>query len=38
MYRSVRLTAQTLAVALVVGLLALLIWRVMHDSGKGVGH
>jgi cytochrome c biogenesis protein CcmG, thiol:disulfide interchange protein DsbE len=36
MARSARLTAQALAVALVVGLLALLIWRVVHDSEKGV--
>jgi thiol-disulfide isomerase/thioredoxin len=32
MARPVRLTAQALAVAVVVGLLALLIWRVAHDS------
>jgi thiol-disulfide isomerase/thioredoxin len=32
MARSVRLTAQALAVAAVVGLLALLIWRVVHDD------
>jgi thiol-disulfide isomerase/thioredoxin len=32
MARSVRLTAQGLAVAVVVGLLALLIWRVVHDD------
>ena len=32
MARSVRLTAQGLAVAVVVGLLALLIWRVVHDE------
>jgi thiol-disulfide isomerase/thioredoxin len=32
MARSVRLTAQALAVAVVVGLLALLIWRVVHDD------
>jgi cytochrome c biogenesis protein CcmG/thiol:disulfide interchange protein DsbE len=32
MARPVRLTAQALAVALVVGLLALLVWRVAHDS------
>jgi cytochrome c biogenesis protein CcmG/thiol:disulfide interchange protein DsbE len=36
MARSARLTAQALAVALVVGLLALLVWRVARDSGKGV--
>ncbi len=32
MARSARLTAQALAVALVVGLLALLVWRVVRDS------
>jgi cytochrome c biogenesis protein CcmG/thiol:disulfide interchange protein DsbE len=32
----VRLAAQGLALALVLGLLALLIWRVVHDSNKGV--
>ena len=32
MARPVRLTAQALAVAVVVGLLALLIWRVVHDD------
>ena len=36
MARSARLTAQALAVALVVGLLALLIWRVARDSNQGV--
>ena len=36
MARSARLTAQALAVALVVGLLALLVWRVARDSNKGV--
>jgi cytochrome c biogenesis protein CcmG/thiol:disulfide interchange protein DsbE len=36
MARPVRLTAQVLAVAVVVGLLALLVWRVVHDSNKGV--
>ena len=36
MTRSARLAAQGLAVALVVGLLALLIWRVANDSNKGV--
>jgi len=36
MARSARLTAQALAVALVVGLLALLVWRVARDSDKGV--
>jgi cytochrome c biogenesis protein CcmG/thiol:disulfide interchange protein DsbE len=36
MPRSARLTAQALAVALVVGLLALLVWRVVRDSDKGV--
>ena len=33
---SVRLAAQAIAVALVVGMLALLIWRVATDSDKGV--
>ena len=32
----VRLTAQVLAVAVVVGLLGLLVWRVVHDNNKGV--
>jgi cytochrome c biogenesis protein CcmG/thiol:disulfide interchange protein DsbE len=36
MARSARLTAQALAVAVVVGLLALLVWRVVHDDNKGV--
>jgi cytochrome c biogenesis protein CcmG, thiol:disulfide interchange protein DsbE len=36
MARPARLTAQALAVALVVGLLALLVWRVARDSNKGV--
>jgi cytochrome c biogenesis protein CcmG, thiol:disulfide interchange protein DsbE len=36
MARSARLIAQGLAVALVVGLLALLVWRVVHDNNKGV--
>ncbi|HEX9381616.1 MAG TPA: TlpA disulfide reductase family protein [Gaiellaceae bacterium] len=36
MARSVRLTVQALAVALVVSLLALLIWRVARDSTQGV--
>jgi cytochrome c biogenesis protein CcmG, thiol:disulfide interchange protein DsbE len=36
MARSARLTAQAFAVALVVGLLALLVWRVVTDSDKGV--
>jgi cytochrome c biogenesis protein CcmG/thiol:disulfide interchange protein DsbE len=36
MARSVRLTAQGLAVALVVGLLALLVWRVAHDDNENV--
>jgi thiol-disulfide isomerase/thioredoxin len=36
MTRPVRLTAQAFAVALVVGLLALLIWRVAHDSSSNV--
>ena len=36
MARSARLATQALAVALVAALLALLIWRVAHDSNKGV--
>jgi cytochrome c biogenesis protein CcmG/thiol:disulfide interchange protein DsbE len=32
----IKLTAQALALALVAGLLALLVWRVVHDSNKGV--
>jgi len=36
MARSARLTAQALAVAVVVGLLALLVWRVAHDDNNGV--
>jgi cytochrome c biogenesis protein CcmG/thiol:disulfide interchange protein DsbE len=36
MARPVRLAAQGLALALVLGLLALLVWRVAHDSNKGV--
>jgi cytochrome c biogenesis protein CcmG/thiol:disulfide interchange protein DsbE len=36
MARSARLATQALAVALVVGLLGLLIWRVARDSDKGV--
>jgi cytochrome c biogenesis protein CcmG/thiol:disulfide interchange protein DsbE len=36
MARPVRFTAQVLAVAVVVGLLALLVWRVVHDNNKGV--
>src|SRR5262249_44774061 len=36
MARPVRLTAQALAVAVVAGLLALLIWRVVHDSTSTV--
>jgi cytochrome c biogenesis protein CcmG/thiol:disulfide interchange protein DsbE len=36
MTRPARLAAQGLAVALVVGLLALLVWRVVNDNGKGV--
>ena len=36
MARSARLTAQLLAVALVLGLLALLAWRVARDSNQGV--
>jgi cytochrome c biogenesis protein CcmG, thiol:disulfide interchange protein DsbE len=36
MARSARLTAQAFAVAFVVGLLVLLVWRVVTDSDKGV--
>jgi thiol-disulfide isomerase/thioredoxin len=36
MARSVRLTAQALAVALVAGLLGLLVWRLASGSTKGV--
>jgi cytochrome c biogenesis protein CcmG/thiol:disulfide interchange protein DsbE len=36
MARPARLAAQGLAVALVAGLLALLVWRVVNDNGKGV--
>ena len=36
MARSARLAVQALAVALVVGLLALLVWRVARDSEKSV--
>jgi cytochrome c biogenesis protein CcmG, thiol:disulfide interchange protein DsbE len=36
MARSARLTAQALALALVVGLLALLVWRVARDSNDTV--
>ena len=36
MAHPVRLTAQALAVAVVVGLLALLVWRVAHDDNNGV--
>src|SRR5207248_5921242 len=36
MARSARLTAQAFALAVVVGLLALLVWRVVHDDNKGV--
>jgi cytochrome c biogenesis protein CcmG, thiol:disulfide interchange protein DsbE len=36
MTRPARLAAQGLAVALVVGLLALLVWRVANDNSKGV--
>jgi cytochrome c biogenesis protein CcmG, thiol:disulfide interchange protein DsbE len=36
MARPVRLTAQALALAVVVGLLALLIWRVAHDNTSTV--
>jgi cytochrome c biogenesis protein CcmG, thiol:disulfide interchange protein DsbE len=37
MTRPARLAAQGLAVALVVGLLALLVWRVANGNSKGVG-
>jgi cytochrome c biogenesis protein CcmG, thiol:disulfide interchange protein DsbE len=37
MARPARLAAQGLAVALVAGLLALLVWRVATDNSKGVG-
>jgi cytochrome c biogenesis protein CcmG/thiol:disulfide interchange protein DsbE len=36
MTRPARLAAQGLAVALVIGLLALLVWRVANDNTKGV--
>jgi cytochrome c biogenesis protein CcmG, thiol:disulfide interchange protein DsbE len=36
MARPLRLTAQALAVALVAGLLALLVWRVAHDDKNAV--
>ena len=36
MTRPARLAAQGLAVALVVGVLALLVWRVANDNSKGV--
>src|SRR6266516_3924237 len=36
MARPARLAAQGLALAVVLGLLALLVWRVVHDSNKGV--
>ena len=36
MAKPTRLAAQGLAVALVVGLLALLVWRVANDNSKGV--
>jgi thiol-disulfide isomerase/thioredoxin len=36
MARSARLTAQAFAVALVVGLLVLLVWRVVTDSDRGI--
>jgi cytochrome c biogenesis protein CcmG/thiol:disulfide interchange protein DsbE len=36
MTRSLRLGAEALAVALVVALLALLIWRVVHENQQGV--
>jgi cytochrome c biogenesis protein CcmG/thiol:disulfide interchange protein DsbE len=36
MTRQLKLGAQALAVGLVLGLLALLIWKVTHDNGGGV--
>jgi thiol-disulfide isomerase/thioredoxin len=36
MTRPARLTAQVLALAVVAALLALLVWRVVHDNNKGV--
>src|SRR5213080_2157096 len=36
MARPAGLAAQGLALAVVLGLLALLVWRVVHDSNKGV--
>ncbi|HWJ30883.1 MAG TPA: TlpA disulfide reductase family protein [Gaiellaceae bacterium] len=36
MARPARLTAQAVAVAVVIGLLALLIWRVAHDNNANV--
>jgi cytochrome c biogenesis protein CcmG, thiol:disulfide interchange protein DsbE len=36
MARSAKLAAQALAVAAVVGLLALLVWKVTHQPGSGV--
>jgi cytochrome c biogenesis protein CcmG, thiol:disulfide interchange protein DsbE len=36
MARPLRLTAQALAVALVAALLALLVWRVVHNDNNGV--
>jgi hypothetical protein len=36
MTRPARLAAQGLAVALVIGLLALLVWRIANDNSKGV--
>ena len=36
MARPVRLTAEVLAVALVAALLALLVWRVVHDNSNAV--
>ncbi len=37
MARSLKLTAQALAVALVVGLLALLVWKVVHQDSTHLG-
>ena len=36
MARPARLTAQALALAVVVGLLVLLVWRVVHDDNNGI--
>ena len=36
MARPARLTAQALALAVVVGLLVLLVWRVVHNDNNGI--